>query len=258
MTNMALSLIQGGRFAFIAAGAALLISLGGCGGGETDPVGIERNIQAPHAPADAALIQRVNAAWQYAVGGDTNPTTIFPCTGASKDIEGLSTLRAALAASLITSHGTCTAESQGTSAIGGETVGVYKVSCEGLSAETARLIWNIPRRIEACWSGAGARWRIGDWKLSPDIDAPRGEAGFDLEMAIDPEPALLIGDLHGSGSPVVASYVDSGSFAWAYYWPSTWTPGSLPAGVPCANYPASVGTVLTTTIQAAGSYRVCR
>lgn len=276
------------RFSVIAAGTALAIALGGCGGGDADPsaegnqlaasvaarastaaagTGGEHGVRAVQAPTDAALTERVHAAWHYALGGDTEPTTLFPCAGAARDIEGLSTLRARLAASLTTSRGACTAASQGTAEIGGRTVGVYKVTCDGLDVESANLVWNIPSHVEACWQGTGALWKIGTWNWSRDSDASGGETRFDLDMMIDPAPAQLTSNLYLTpGASALAIYPSSGILVPAYYMSNTWhyAPNGPGAGTPCSNQVWSVsvpyflvGYLLTQTVQATGGYRRC-
>lgn len=270
------------RLAVIAAGAALLFGLGGCGGGDGDPnlegnrlaasmaasaitagadAGGEQGVQAP---TEATLIERVNAAWTYAIGGDTEPTTVFPCAGAPRNIEGLSTLRARLADGMTHSRGACNAASQGLAEIDGRTVIVYKVTCDGLDEQSANLVWNIPSQIEACWQGAGALWKIGNWSRSPDSDAPGGETRFDLDMSIDPEPARLTTPLSGpTGATGAAVYVVSKTPTTVAKWGTSfaYAPSGPAAGMPCSNSDLAPGISTSRTIQVVTSgnsvYRRC-
>ena len=72
-----------------------------------------------------------------------------------------------------------------------------------------------------------------------------------------PEPARLDGSLTGTATSTLAVLISSNTPTYAYQFGSSWAPGSVPAGTPCATYAATPGTILTMTIRASGAYRKC-
>jgi len=79
--------------------------------------------------------------------------------------------------------------------------------------------------------------------------------------AVAPEPARLDGNLSDVGSTAPAFYVESHTPTSAYYVPKTWTNSyayrSIPTGTPCADYNATVNTILTKIVIHAGNYTRC-
>jgi hypothetical protein len=73
-----------------------------------------------------------------------------------------------------------------------------------------------------------------------------------------PEPARLNSTLYSSGS-TSAIYITTLRATSAYFLSSSWTPSSIPAGVPCSTtYPVSAGTTLYKVVYASGNYRRCQ
>jgi hypothetical protein len=73
-----------------------------------------------------------------------------------------------------------------------------------------------------------------------------------------PEPARLNSTLYATGA-TSATYVNSLKSTSGYFLSGSWTPSSIPAGVPCSTtYPVPAGTTLYKVVYASGSYRRCQ
>jgi hypothetical protein len=76
--------------------------------------------------------------------------------------------------------------------------------------------------------------------------------------ALAPEPARLASTLASTGS-TAATLIYSRTVVPAYFLSSSWTPSSMPAGLPCSTTaPVPSGTVLTHYVVASGNYRKCQ
>jgi hypothetical protein len=73
-----------------------------------------------------------------------------------------------------------------------------------------------------------------------------------------PEPAKLKVPL-ATTTPAAAETVYSRKPTEAYYLSGSWTPSSIPAGLPCSrSSPLPKGTIITTFVEASGPFRRCR
>jgi hypothetical protein len=73
-----------------------------------------------------------------------------------------------------------------------------------------------------------------------------------------PEPARLNSTLYSSGASS-AIYITSLRSTSGYFLSSSWTPSSIPAGLPCSTtYPVPAGTTLYKVVYASGNYRKCQ
>jgi hypothetical protein len=73
-----------------------------------------------------------------------------------------------------------------------------------------------------------------------------------------PEPARLNSTLLQSGGDS-AVFVNTLRSTTAYFLSGSWTPSSIPAGLPCSTtYPLPAGTTLYKVVYASGSYRKCQ
>jgi hypothetical protein len=73
-----------------------------------------------------------------------------------------------------------------------------------------------------------------------------------------PEPARLNSTLYATGA-ASATYVNTSKSTSGYFLSSSWTPSSIPVGLPCSTtYPLPAGTTLYKVVQASGNYRRCQ
>jgi hypothetical protein len=114
-------------------------------------------------------------------------------------------------------------------------------------------IKSISVDINRVWPGAWSFWHITCFM---EQQSPDGTyyTGF---MEVDPQPATINAPLGSSSTTAAATYVNTATTTTAHFWPGSWTIGSKPAGAPCSPGDVPNGTVLTSTIQAAGNYRKC-
>ena len=76
------------------------------------------------------------------------------------------------------------------------------------------------------------------------------------KIRIDPSPVTLLAPLSGAyGSTAPAT--ENGVTVTAVLWPSTYTFGTVAAGMPCSPTAQPTGASLTKRIQAISTYRRC-
>lgn len=222
------------------------------------------------------LLVRVSQVHAYILGGKAPTLTCANGTDVRVSAPGVDSLRRALAAgappAAAGAHGTCTAGPgcvglvcTATATVDGLDTGVTRVSCADLDLSDTAAMSAVSDQLDQCWYNGVVGLRASDFWNVRGIHsaAPYGmqcddcQPSYSVQLEIDPEPAHLNGALFGNGSSASATFAQSLAATRGYRWPGSWAVGSAPAGAPCATYAASAGTILYSTIQAAGSYRKC-
>ncbi len=154
----------------------------------------------------------------------------------------------------------------------GITVATTAIDCTISSSEIS-YIASIHDALNSCWPNPVAAYynyycsdttfkypQAGDFWAVPGTQiimtgcapSPCTAPPPTYHLLLDPEPAVLNGDLGTSAS---ATYTDSGAYTTAYQWPATYAYGpSIPPGSPCSTYAMSAGTEVLGVVQAWGSY----